>query len=121
VKRTTKIILGLLALWPNVHLLLVLRGPSLDKLLDAMMEGSDTLPLKSLMTHLLLLGISLLLPGISALLVVLIYFRHLFTSTRLDKARKAVWTGLLIVGTPVTLPFYWAFCIWPEPEEQEKK
>jgi len=114
VKRTTKIILGLLALWPNVHLLLVLRGPSLDKLLDAMMEGSDTLPLKSLMTHLLLLGIS-------ALLVVLIYFRHLFTSTRLDKARKAVWTGLLIVGTPVTLPFYWAFCIWPEPEEQEKK
>ena len=114
-KRTTKIILGLLAVWPNVHFVLLFRAlPSLDSLLDAMLEGSAIPPLESLTTQSVLLLVS-------AALVVLIYFRHLFTSTRLSKTRKALWTVLLVVGTPVTLPFYWFFCIWPEPEEQERK
>ena len=92
--RTTKLLLGLVSLFPLLYLLNFIAA-----------LFTKTLPFS------LMIKYHLAVAGLIVFLLV-VFITHVFKNKALDDSRKIMWLIILFFGYPIAMPVYWYHNIW---------
>ncbi|HEX7334478.1 MAG TPA: hypothetical protein VF290_23455 [Pyrinomonadaceae bacterium] len=106
-KQLTKLLLGLLTLWPFAYVILFF----VVILAEFFMAGSGQPgppPLIALIFPLHILTMLLIM----ALLV--FYIVNVFRNNRVENDKKVLWAVVLFMGGMIAMPIYWYMYIWKE-------
>lgn len=113
-KKSFKITLGMLTFWPFLYF-----GISfLPRLTPVLFPAGETgtIPEGAVIFNSLITGLFYLTMILIVCLLVF-YMIRVFKNDRLTKWKKAKWLATLYLGSMFTMPIYWYFFVWREPEE----
>jgi len=112
-KRSTKILLGILSFWPFLFFILFFIG--MFTMIG--MSGPDEPPTASF--GLMMAGYFITIVSIYGMMIY--YIVNVFMNNKLPSGKKALWAALLFLGNMMVIPFYWYFYIWCEPKPAEEE
>ena len=106
-KQLTKLLLGLVTLWPFAYVILFIVVIAAEFFMPGS-GGPGPPPLIALIfpLHLLTMLVSL------ALMV--FYIVNVFKNNRVENDKKALWAIVLFMGGMIAMPIYWYMYIWKE-------
>lgn len=115
-KKSTKILLGIVTIWPAVYMFLFFVGIMLMMFLLPSEAGSTAGQPQSPLVPIGFLGFFaihmltiLLIMGLIAFYIVRVF------KTPLDEAMKIMWTVLICMFGVFAMPVFWFMYIWREP------
>jgi hypothetical protein len=109
-QKPTKVLLGLVTLWPFLYLLLffVVIFSTIVFVPGPGGEESGPPPLIALILPLHLLTM------LAVMALMTFYILNVFRNDRVDKDKKALWAVVLFMGNMIAMPVYWYLYIWRE-------
>ena len=105
-KQLTKLLLGVLTLWPFAYVVLFFVVVFATEFFMPGTGQPGPPPLIALILPLHLLTMLTIL----ALLV--FYVVNVFNNERVEKDKKALWAIVLLMGAAIAMPIYWYIYIW---------
>ena len=106
-KQLTKLLLGLVTLWPFAYVILFFVVIAAEFFMPGSGEPGPP-PLIALIVPLHLLTMLVIL----ALMV--FYIVNVFKNNRVENDKKALWAIVLFMGGMIAMPIYWYMYIWKE-------
>lgn len=111
-KKTAKIILGIVTLWPVIYFILFFVFIFAEFFF---MTSSGGAPQDELFNNFFILmaahGFTMLL----TIVLLIIYIANVFRNDRVLKDRKVLWAVVLFLGNMIAMPVYWYLYIWRKP------
>lgn len=112
-KKSTKIIIGILTIWPFLYLLFFMifffsAFFSLQSHGDSNFLGSNFIILFGLHFFTIIMSMGLLV----------FYIINIFRNDRVKSDQKTLWAVILFMGNMIAMPVYFYLFIWKEPKQE---
>jgi len=109
--RSTRMMLGVLSIWPALTVVIFMALMIAFTVYSAEVETAENL------NHYQCFLMSFLAAGVVLGYIVMIgYIVHIFKGDHVPPKRRHLWLIVLLMGQMWTLPAYWYVYIWRQPE-----
>lgn len=112
--KPSKIILGVLTLWPIIYpvlFIIFVIGTMLSSMPGMMRHDPDA---SAFPAGFIILFVFHLLTILSIFALLAIYFYYLYNTERVPADKKALWAVVLFLGSALAMAVFFCIYIWPE-------
>jgi hypothetical protein len=109
-KKSNKIILGILTIWPILYIFIFMAYIFLSTFLAFnSSNANDTMP------DFFIIFILHFFTILMSMALLIYYVINIFKNDRVKSDQKALWAIILFVGNMIAMPIYFYLFIWKEP------